>query len=133
MMKDSFVDFVQEQLRDIPGISFRSMFGGWGIYKNETIFAIIVDGTLYLKVGDTNRVLFEERHCLPFVYQGQKGKKIVMSYWTIPEDVIECPEELKSWVDRSVQVSLEARASLRPKKALYPNDHRKKSRNRRAE
>lgn len=85
------------------------MFGGWGIYKDGVIFAIIADGELYFKVDDSNRADFEKLHSHPFVYSQQKNKQITMSYWLLPEKVMEDDKELAQWVGRSVDASRRSR------------------------
>lgn len=44
-----FVEFVIEQISFIGGLRVRAMFGGYGVYRDDRIFAIIVDERLYLK------------------------------------------------------------------------------------
>ena len=112
MKKDqSFHDcVVYDLLGDIPGITSRAMFGGWGIYKNGTIFAIIFDGALYFKDDDTNRADFERLGSHPFVYKQGNRKPTAMSYWLVPEGILEDRERLPEWVERSVNVSLNSKA-----------------------
>lgn len=107
MAKDkSFHDYiVYDLLGNIPGITSRAMFGGWAIYENGIIFAIIADGQLYFKVGDSNRKMFEQLESRPFVYLKNNGKPITMSYWLVPEEVMEDRERLYDLVDKSVAVS----------------------------
>jgi len=81
------------------------MFGGWGIYKNGLIFAIIADGELYFKVDDRNRVNFEKLGSHPFVYSQGNHKPTTMSYWLVPEELMESEEKLSEWVKSSVRAS----------------------------
>lgn len=106
MKKDnSFHEFVVNDLfAEISGITSRSMFGGWGIYKEGTFFAIISDGELYFKVDDVNRADYENADSPPFVYNG-KNKPITLSYWLLPEEIMEDEEKLREWVDASVEAS----------------------------
>jgi len=103
---DSFQEFVMSDvLGGIPGVTSRAMFGGWGIYKNGTIFAIIADGELYFKVDETTRGEYETQGSHPFVYSMKEKKEVTMSYWTLPEAIMENPEEVSEWVDKAVEVS----------------------------
>ena len=36
---DSFKDFVVEQLAGVPDLSYRAMFGGYGLYSGEVSIA----------------------------------------------------------------------------------------------
>lgn len=81
------------------------MFGGWAVYKNGVIFAIIVDGELYGKVDDSNRAEFEEMESHPFAYMGGRKKPIAMSYWLIPDEIMEDRERFSDLIEKSVAVS----------------------------
>lgn len=104
MAKDkSFHDYVIYDLfGELPGITSKAMFGGWAVYKNEAIFAIIVNGELYFKVDDGNRAEFEKMESRAFVYTKHDGKPITMSYWLLPEEIMEDRERLYDLVDTSV-------------------------------
>jgi TfoX/Sxy family transcriptional regulator of competence genes len=41
MKDDSFKDFVLDQLRELDDVEARRMFGGYGLYQDETFFGII--------------------------------------------------------------------------------------------
>lgn len=102
----SFHDYiVYDLLRDVPNITSLAMFGGWAIYKNGIIFGIIANGELYFKVGEENRFEFEKMESHPFVYTKSDGKPVKMSYWLVPEEVMEDRERLYNLVDESIAVS----------------------------
>jgi len=88
------------------------MFGGWGIYKRGKIFAIVADGELYFKVGDSNRAEYETHGSHPFIYES-KGKPMTMSYWLLPEEIMESREDLAEWIERSLAVHNE---KVRPRR-----------------
>lgn len=101
---DSFHEYVMNEVfAEIDGISSRAMFGGWGIYRNGIFFALISDGELYFKVGKGNKADYEKLGSKPFVYTGHKNKNITMSYWLLPEDIMENKDELEKWIDKSVE------------------------------
>lgn len=107
MGKDtSFYKYIVEEiLENIPGIQSRSMFGGWGIFKDGIFFALIADGALYFKVDENNKKDYEEFGSEPFVYTA-KGKSMTMSYWNLSEEIMNDREKLIEWVDKSVSVAL---------------------------
>lgn len=107
MKKDqSFHDYIiYDLLGDILDITSRGMFGGWAIYKSGIIFGIIVAGELYFKVDDENRSEFEKVESRPFVYAKKDGKPITMSYWLVPEEIMENKERFYDLVEKSVAVS----------------------------
>ncbi len=108
----SFHDHVvYDLMADTSGVTSRAMFGGWGIYKEGVIFAIIADGDLYFKVGANNRDDFEKAGSRPFTYTQGKRKPVAMSYWLLPESVMEDREMLGEWVARSLQASNQSKRS----------------------
>lgn len=108
MKKSSeFHDYIiHDVMGHIAGINSRAMFGGYGLYQYATIFGIIINGVLYFKVDETNKKEFEEYGSKAFSYTSKNGKKATMSYWEVPETIMESPALLALWIDRSVTVSL---------------------------
>ena len=100
-------------LGEIPGITSRAMFSGYGIYKKGMIFAIIAEGELYFKVDGKTKGEYKARGSHPFTYTKPGGKPYTMSYWLLPGEIMENREELPEWVDAAVAASKRAK---RPKK-----------------
>ncbi len=107
---------VDDLLGDIDGVTSRAMFGGWGIYKDGFIFAIIFDGELYFKADESNRPDFEELGSHLFVYKQGEQKPTAMSYWLLPAEVQEDREMLRSFVNKSVAVSHRAKSTKATKR-----------------
>lgn len=102
----SFADYVlRDVLSGVRGIRSRAMFGGWGIYKDGVFFALIADGELYFKADDANRADFEAAGSKPFRYARKGRAAVTMSYWQVPEDVLERKDEIGRWVARSVEAA----------------------------
>ncbi len=100
----SFRAFVLEQLeRVVPDIRARSMFGGVGLYAGDLFFAVVDDDTIYFKVDDTNRGMFERQGMEPFQPGGPGGE--VMQYYQVPEAVLEDVDELRVWIESAVAVA----------------------------
>ena len=128
MADTSFKDFVVDQLRVFGGISARAMFGGFGVYKAGVMFGLIALDELYFKVDDSNRPDFEARKSHPFVYDG-KSKPISMSYWRVPDDVLESTEDLKDWAMKAYDVALKKRAAssvAKPRRRFRTSVRRKR-------
>lgn len=101
MNNKEFVDYVVHDLMaEIPGVTARAMFGGYGLYKNGVIFAIIIDGELYMKVDDALQKKYEAAGSRPFTYD-RDGKPCSMRYWILPADVMADRELLAQWVSWS--------------------------------
>ena len=104
----SFRTFILEQLgRSVRGIRGRNMFGGVGIYGEGYFFALIADDTLYFKVDESNRPDFEARGMHPFQPYGVDGE--TMGYYRVPEDLLEDPEALGRWAEKSIMAARRAK------------------------
>ena len=110
-----YIEYLMELLRPLGGISYRRMFGGVGLYKESTFFAIVIDEVLYFKVDDNNRAEFETLGLEPFTYSG-KGKMISMSYHRCPDDALESPDEMKRWALSGYAAALRSAKKKMPAK-----------------
>jgi DNA transformation protein len=100
-VSDEFVAYVVEQLSSWGEVSVRRMFGGAGLYREGTMFAVIADDVAYLKVDDSNREDFLRAGSTPFEPYPDKIKTTIRTYYEIPADVFENPAELAKWAQRS--------------------------------
>ncbi|GAB6140245.1 hypothetical protein JCM14076_09740 [Methylosoma difficile] len=64
--RSEFVDFVAEQLAFMPSTSLRRMFGGYGVYTDGLMFAIIMEDCLYFKADAISRPLFVGQNLASF-------------------------------------------------------------------
>ena len=103
-VSDEFVDYVIGQLDNWADVSIRKMFGGAGLYCEGTMFGLIADDVAYLKVDVSNRKDFIEAGSSAFNPYPDKAKTAVMPYYEIPVDVLENPEQLAKWAQRSLVV-----------------------------
>lgn len=97
MKKDNgFIEFLHELLEPMGSVSTRRMFGGHGVYCDGVFIAIVIDGRLYLKVDAVTEPTFAAAGCAPFVYES-KGAPITMSYWSVPDQALDSPEQMQPW------------------------------------
>lgn len=98
-----FCDRILKQLNQVAPVTVRAMFGGYGLYCESIMFALVADTTLYFKVGDENRQDYLDAGMEPFIYYRQ-GKPIQMSYYRLPDAVLEDAATLVQWVDKACHV-----------------------------
>lgn len=92
------------------------MFGGEGIFAGELMIGIVVDDQIYLKAGDATRADFEAEGSKPFTYtRGKERNATSLSYYTVPERLLDDPEELGQWARKAHDVAL-AKAAKAPKR-----------------
>jgi len=106
--EDSFIPYLLEMLDGFGPVRARRMFGGYGIYRGDIIFAIVVDDTLYIKADDKNRQFFEDKELPRFSYK-RKGKDCYMSYYMAPEEALEDRDELYYWAVKGYEAALRSK------------------------
>lgn len=113
-VSESFKEYVHDQMRELESVSFKKMFGGYGIYADGLIFGLIADDILYFKVDDFNRADYEHAGMGPF--KPFADKPMLMPYYEIPVDVLEDRELLADWAKKALQVSACAPAKKKKSK-----------------
>lgn len=109
-----FREYILEQLGRVVPIHWKRMFGGVGLYADETFFALIDDDILYFKVDDTNRPDFETAGARAFSPYGDGTYS--MNYYALPVDVLEDVHALRKWTAKSIAVAQNTAARKRKKK-----------------
>jgi len=84
------------------------MFGGFGIYRGDVMFALIEKDRMFFKVNDGTRQSFVAKGLSPFTYVA-RGKTQTLQYYEAPPEVFEEPEAMQLWAKRAVDVALNAK------------------------
>lgn len=113
--RSEFVDFLVEQLAPLGEVSAKSMFGGWGIYHEGRMFALVAEDTLYVKVDDGNRADFEREGLQPFRYERADREVAVMSYYQPPTAALDDRDLLCTWARKGIEAAVRA-ATKKPRK-----------------
>ena len=114
-----FVELVIEQLALIGRPRVRAMFGGYGVYQDDYIFAIIVDDRLYFKADPITRGEFEAKGLSPFTYVA-RGKSVTMQYFEAPPEIFEEPETMRSWAQKALGAAIRTKKTKSAPKAARP-------------
>ena len=112
---EEFRDFIVEQLEPLGTPQVKRMFGGAGLYLDGTIFALLANDVLYLKVDAQNRADFEAEDMEPFT-PFEDGRVVLKSYFECPPHVLEEPEALCDWARKSWGAGRRADAAKAAKK-----------------
>ena len=112
---DGFVELLKDCLRGLGPVSVRRMFGGAGVYADGVMFGLIADDTFYLKADDETKRAFEAEGLAPFVYAGS-ARTVAMSYWRIPERLLDDPDEMADWARAALNVA-RRKAAAKPKRS----------------
>ena len=100
-MTTGFQQFIFDQLREMPGVTHRAMFGGYGLYQYERFFGIIYQSRLYFKTTDITRFRYVRQGMQPF---RPNASQTLKSYYEVPADVIEDPDALLSWAQEAAKL-----------------------------
>jgi DNA transformation protein and related proteins len=102
-----------ESIRDLFApfgpVTMKRMFGGAGLWSEGSMFGLVFDGAIFLKVDETSIPDFEREGSRPFVYTRAKSPGRVgrasLSYWRLPERLYDDPEELAVWAARALAIA----------------------------
>ena len=97
---ESFKDFVFDQLQKLDDVEARRMFGGYGLYKDETFFGIIHRGRVYFKIDHSTVNEYRKHKMKPF---RPNAKQTLKSYYQVPADIIEDGDRLCRWAVAAIR------------------------------
>jgi DNA transformation protein len=97
---DSFKDFVLDQLQELDSVEARRMFGGHGLYQDETFFGIIHKGRLYFKIDEKTVAEYRKRKMKPFRPNANQSLK---TYYEVPVEIIEDGDRLGAWAEAAIR------------------------------
>ena len=103
-----FVVSLLELIEPVGAVSWRRMFGGYGLYMEGVMMALVANDELYLKTDPQSQPSFVNVGCEPFGYE-KNGKTLQMSYWKAPEAVFDEPDEMLHWVQLALGAALRQR------------------------
>jgi DNA transformation protein len=115
MNDSSLADHVVELLADEGEVVARRMFGGFGIFESELMFALIADGILFFKTDTENEATFEERDLARFTYQ-RNDRAMHLNYREAPPEALETQAEMKKWSALGMAAARRADAAKELKK-----------------
>jgi DNA transformation protein len=99
-------EFIRDLFAPFGPVTMRRMFGGAGLWSDGSMFGLVFDGAIFLKVDETSIPDFAREGSRPFVYTRAKSPGRVgrasLSYWRLPERLYDDPEELAVWAARAL-------------------------------
>ncbi len=105
--KNDYADYVVDKLSGLGDVRGRAMFGGYGIFYEGLMFAVISDDILYFKVDDSNREMYEKAGSSKFPHG--------ILYYEVPTDVFEDQAKLYEWAEKSIAIA-QVKAKTRKKR-----------------
>jgi DNA transformation protein len=87
-------EHILDMLGDDSGVSLGRFFGGWSILRGGQQIAIVMD-TVYAKVPAPQRERWQAAGSRCFQYQAKGRGVTVEAYWSLPDDALDNPAELR--------------------------------------
>lgn len=107
-MKSEYAALVDDRMQIFAPVNLRAMFGGYGVFLDGLMFALIADDELYLKVDKESQQTFQDQGLSAFQFV-TKGKTMTMSYRQAPEDFLEDNEILRHWAGLALDAALRSK------------------------
>ena len=105
----AFMDFVLEQIENAGLITYKKMFGEYGVYSNGKIFALVCDNQLFIKPTAAGRDFIGDVVEAP-PYPGAK------MYFLIEDQI-----ENREWLSELIRVTVAELPEPKPKKKKTKN------------
>ena len=102
--EQKFVDFIVDQIGMPEQISYKKMFGEYGLYFGSKLFALVCDNKLYMKPTQSGRAFIKDVVEAP-PYVGAK-----------PSLLIEEQLDDSVWLRQLVKITVEELPEPKPKK-----------------
>lgn len=104
MNNNWFIDYIIDILSTFGNIKSRRMFGGYGMYSDSVMFALISDDEIYFKADNILAEKYKALGSYPFAFK-KDDKTIALSYWFVPPEILEDSDRLKDWFDSSLETA----------------------------
>lgn len=101
MNKESYKDYILDQLRDLEIVRVRPMFGSFGLYYENNFFAILWQGRLFFKTNSKTRKKYIELDMKPF---RPNQKQTLNNYYEVPLEIVEDSDKLSIWAKQAAQL-----------------------------
>jgi DNA transformation protein len=110
---------ISELFSGFGRVTVRRMFGGAGIFADGLMIGLVSGDDIYLKADEMSVAAFKDEGMKPFTY-GKKDRRAVMSYWRMPDRLLDDPEELAQWA-RAAQGTAQRAATRRTRRGRKQN------------
>lgn len=103
--KQEFANFIVELMSGWAPVQARPMFGGFGVYRDGLMFAILIEETLYLKVDDDAEPAFAKRGLARFSYES-KGRRASLRYCEAPPEAYDESAHMATWASLAYECAV---------------------------
>ncbi|HLZ66052.1 MAG TPA: TfoX/Sxy family protein [Aliidongia sp.] len=98
------VDALEIRLAAWGPIQVKRLFSGFALYRDGTIFGLVMRERVYFKTGPGNLADYDGMP--PFSIRRPDGRETATRYHEVPGTVLDDPDELPAWADKALAVTL---------------------------
>ena len=122
-----FIRYLRDQLERWAPVEIRRMLGGYGVFRDGSMFGLIHDETLYLRSDETSRAAFAAAGMGPFRYR-RNGRLVALGYHQAPPEALDDAALLGEWEERAFAAALRRAAARNPsRKSVTKRGRRRRS------
>ncbi|ALB62309.1 DNA transformation protein TfoX [Cronobacter condimenti 1330] len=85
---------VQNTLSSLGTVTHRSLFGGYSLAIDDAVFAMLVEGRLYLRASDLSRD-YQHTHSPEMLSCTRRGRNISLNYYLVDDELWGSPALLR--------------------------------------
>jgi DNA transformation protein len=112
---------IAERIHMPPDVSVSRFFAGVALVADGVQFALVMKGSIYLRVDDRTRPVFEAMGASPFIYIGQSRVVTVASYYEAPGEAMNDSDALCHWASLAYHAALRVRKNGERRKRAKSN------------
>ncbi|WCE28559.1 TfoX/Sxy family DNA transformation protein [Vibrio sp. SCSIO 43137] len=105
VLKDSLLLFER-----FGKVKSRSMFGGFGIFVDETMFALVVNNSLHIRAHKASAEKYKAAGYTPYVYK-KRGFPVVTKYFALPDEIWNNTDQILSIATEALEYAKSEKAT----------------------
>jgi DNA transformation protein len=102
--KSEFLQYALDLFNPLGRLTSKTLFGGNAILKNNITFAMVFDGSIYLKTDKNTVKKYLDLDSKPLSYK-KNNKTISLRYYEIPIEVLDDEDQLIQWAIEASEIN----------------------------
>ena len=101
--KNEFLQYALDLFSPLGRLTSKTLFGGNAILKNNITFAMVFDGSTYLKTNKNTVKKYLDLNSKPLSYK-KNNKTINLRYYEIPVEILDEEDQLIQWAIEATEI-----------------------------
>ena len=101
--KNEFLQYALDLFSPLGRLTSKTLFGGNAILKNNITFAMVFDGSIYLKTNKNTVKKYLDLKSKPLSYK-KNNKTIKLRYYEIPVEILDEEDQLIQWAIEATEI-----------------------------